>query len=186
MGHGISQNHVVGVLLFRIDLRHCERAHRNHLVRVKPIQRLERRKVFLDHFLVPKFYGFYDMGKIESVHVYHHWQRDLWVFRHPECVKICVVNFLAVFAEYLDPPRIPNHHGVGMVVPNGKGCAQGPVGQEHNHRQPHAGGYVNDLRHQSQSLGGCGRERSRPTAADPQQTLIAECSDSTGTNSASR
>ena len=60
--------------------------------------------------------------------------------------------------EELDPSGVAGGHGVAVVVPYVDGCADGPVGQGHDDREPEPAGVVDRLHHEQQTLARRGGE----------------------------
>jgi hypothetical protein len=90
------------------------------------------------------------MGENESVDAHHHRHRQL--LGQTEGLDVQIDGFLIGLGEQLHPSGIAHRHRVRMVVPDVDRGADRAVAKRHYDRQSKAGGVIDGLRHEQETL----------------------------------
>ena len=121
----------------------------------------------------------------EAVLTYHDRQADIRCLRDAHRLEIVVIGLLIVLGVKLDPPGVPDAHGVGVVVVDVDGAGEGPVTHasvigRRDEAATYSSSYMNARPHEEVAV-----TARQPAASAPMQVDMEECSDSTVTYSVS-
>ena len=81
----------------------------------------------------------------------HHRQTDGGVLSDGHGLEEIVIGLLVVLRVNLNPPRVPDAHGVRVVVVDVDGAGEGPVYAGQGDGKPAGGRHVHHLIHQGQA-----------------------------------
>jgi len=94
---------------------------RDRIGGVEHLARLIRREKGVHDGLLGYVDALDRVGQDEAVHAHHY--RDAELFGQAECLDVEVRRFLVGLGEQLDPARIPDRHGIAVIVPDVDRCA---------------------------------------------------------------
>ena len=128
---------------------------RDRLCRIEHLRRFERREERVHVRLHGKVDALERVRQDEAVDAYH--DRHAQLLGQAEGNHVQVRGLLVRLGEELDPSGVAQRHGVGVVVPDVDGRADGPRAERHHDRQPEPGRVVEGLCHVEETLARSGR-----------------------------